>query len=179
MLGRLIIQSAKVITVSLILALCSCKPETLDYSVVPEISLISVTQIKNAAQKDSIIQVTISYQDGDGDIGLTDADTLAPYNIGSPYAHNLPITYMVPDENGGYTELLKSNNGQPYGNEHERIPIITPTGKYKAINGEIVVNLSANPAFEKPAEVCFEIRLIDRNLNISNTITTEVLQLTH
>jgi hypothetical protein len=86
---------------------------------------------------------------------------------------------MVPDENGGYTELLKSNNGQPYGNEHERIPIIKPTGKYKAINGEIVVNLSANPAFEKPAEVYFEIRLIDRNLNLSNTITTEVLQLTH
>ncbi len=156
-----------------------CKPDSLGYSNIPEIGLVKLQLLKNQNNKDSIIQLTISYQDGDGDIGLTDSDTAAPYNIGSPYAHNLPITYMVLGANGEFEELVNKSTGRPYGNNHARIPVITPTGKYKVIDGTMVVNLPANPAAQNPDKVFLELRLIDRALNVSNQIRTEVIDLTH
>jgi hypothetical protein len=122
--------------------------------------------------------VTIYYQDGDGDIGLTGADTSAPYDLGSPYSHNLPVTYLVKNSVDSFVQLRKSN-GDLYGNQHERIPVITPTGKYKSISGTLQVNLPANPISLEPKTIILEIKLIDRALNVSNTVTTEVIQLKH
>ncbi|MDB4161555.1 hypothetical protein N9772_04230 [Bacteroidia bacterium] len=179
MLGKLIIQTTKIISVFIILATYACKPEIVGYSNVPEIGLIDVNVIENVLAKDSVIQLIISYRDGDGDIGLTDSDTVAPYNLGSPYAHNLPITFMVEDANGEFAELVNITNGRLYGNNHSRVPVITPTGKYKAISGKIKINLTANPAAQSPASVYLEIQLIDRALNVSNKIRTEVINLKH
>lgn len=179
MLGKLIIQSAKVISVVIILITFGCKPETVELSVVPEIGLVNINILKDKAQKDSVIQLIISYQDGDGDIGLTDADTIAPFNVGSPFSHNLPITFMVPDGAGDFKELVNSRTGRAYGNNHARVPVITPTSKYKSITGEMTINLTANPASENPKEVFLRIQLMDRALNVSNEIRTEVINLTH
>lgn len=179
MLGKLFIQGAKVSSVVIILILFGCKPESLGYSNTPQIDLLQLTLLKNRSQKDSIIQLEIAYQDGDGDIGLSDTDTLAPFNIGSPFAHNLPITFMVENDSGEFVELRNERTGRPYGNNHERIPLITPTGKYKSIDGTMLVNLTANPAAQNPTRVFLEIQLIDRALNISNKIQTEVINLTH
>ena len=179
MLGKLIIQSTKVISVIIILITFGCKPESLELSVIPEIGLLELNVLKNIEEKDSVIQLVISYQDGDGNIGLTDADTLPPYDLGSPFSHNLPVTFMVGDGAGGFTELVNSRTGKLYGNNHARVPIITPTGKYKSITGEMTINLTANPASENPKELFIELQLIDRALNVSNKIITEVINLTH
>lgn len=179
MLGKLIIQGAKVISVFIILIIIGCKPESLGYSNVPEISLSGVEVLQNQSGTDSLIQLVISYQDGDGDIGLSDSDTAAPYNVGSPYAHNLPITFMVEEVGGGFVELVNKSTGRPYGNNHARIPVITPTSKFKAIDGSIVVNLTANPAAQNPSKVFLKIKLIDRALNVSNEVQTQVINLTH
>lgn len=123
--------------------------------------------------------MTILFADGDGDIGLADTDTIAPYNSGSPFSHNLPITFMVEDEDGNFTELINNRTGLPYGNNHARIPNITPTGKFKTVSGEMTVNITANPAAQNPSRVILEATLIDRALNASNKISTPVLTLTH
>jgi hypothetical protein len=156
----------------------ACTPDSLGFSNVPAISLESVAVLRDLDGNDSIVQMTISYQDGDGDIGLTSADTAAPYDIGSPYAHNLPITYLVKNSSDNFVPLRKSN-GDLYGNEHERIPVITPTGKYKSISGTLQVNLPANPISLKPENLKLELKLIDRALNVSNTVITEELLLKH
>ncbi|MDG2454594.1 MAG: hypothetical protein P8N47_02180 [Bacteroidia bacterium] len=179
MSGKLIIQTAKILSVFIILAACGCEPEIMEYSDVPEIELMDVNVIQNVLLKDSIIQLTISFRDGDGDIGLTDADTTAPFNAGSPYAHNLPITFLVEGTNGEFKELINATTGRLYGNNHSRVPVITPTGKHKSITGEMVVKVTANPAAQNPTRVYLEIQLIDRALNTSNKIRTEVINLTH
>ena len=86
---------------------------------------------------------------------------------------------MVEDANGEFAELVNITNGRLYGNNHSRVPVITPTGKYKAISGKIKINLTANPAAQSPASVYLEIQLIDRALNVSNKIRTEVINLKH
>jgi len=178
MLGNRIIYTAKVIALVICTTLSGCAPDSLGFSDVPAISLESVAVLSDLEGKDSIIQVTINYQDGDGDIGLMNADTASPYNLGSPYAHNLPITYLVKNSADSFVELRKPN-GDLYGNQHERIPVITPEGKYKSISGTLQANLPANPISLNPKTVKLEIKLIDRALNISNTVTTEELQLKH
>lgn len=134
--------------------------------------------LKNTTNKDSIIELLIYFEDGDGDIGLSEADTTPPFNFGSPFFHNLPIKYLV-DDGGDFKELINPTNGNPYGNNHQRVPVLTPAGKNKTISGTINVKLAANPLNTKPQRVKFEIRLMDRQLNMSNTITTEPLSLVH
>jgi hypothetical protein len=56
---------------------------------------------------------------------------------------------------------------------------LTPPGKHKSISGFLTINLAANPLFLDPKTVKFEISLMDRALNMSNTVYTEVLNLTH
>jgi hypothetical protein len=129
--------------------------------------------------KDSVIQVNINYSDADGDIGLSDSDTFPPFNFSSEFYHNLPIKFLVKDSSGDFNELINPSSNEFYGNQHERIPNLTPPGKYKSISGVLTVNLASNPLFTEPQSVKLEISLMDRALNMSNTVYTEVLNLTH
>ena len=156
----------------------SCKPDDVSFGNVPEISLNEVSLLQDTLGNDSLIVLVIGFQDGDGDIGLTSSDTAAPFNFGSAYFHNLPVTYLVVDASGAFIEL-KDQLGAPYGNQHERIPVLTPAGKYKAIKGNISIKLSANPLLSKPDSLKLKIALIDRALNVSNTIQTETIRLKH
>lgn len=159
--------------------LSGCKPENLGYSNIPEIELAGIEVIQNSLGKDSVIKVSINYQDGDGDIGLTLTDTAAPFNFGSAYYHNLPVTFLVQNSINEYEELKNPATSEPYGNQHERVPNLTPSSKYKTISGTMDVYLTANPARVKPDHVILELKLIDRSLNISNTLTTPIIELNH
>mgnify|MGYP001567384653 CR=1 FL=1 len=163
----------------LIVVSTSCGKKAINLSKTPKIEFESIDLIKDANGKDSIIELAIYFEDGDGDIGLTDTDTAAPFNYGSPYFHNMPIKYLVKDGSGNYTELINPIDMEPYGNKHQRVPVLTPTSKHKLITGTLRVFLNANPLNTKPADAKFEIRLMDRNLNISNTVTTPSVQLSH
>ncbi len=178
MSGRFII-TAKIVTLLLVVIFSGCQPEAVSFSNIPEIELRSVTQVKDVDGKDSVITLELKYQDGDGDIGLTEADTAAPFNFGSPFYHNLPVTYMVENSNGEYEELLKPGTDIPYGNQHERIPNLTPPGKYKAIEGVLEIDLLANPENTRPKRLKLEIKMMDRSLNISNTLKTPLIELKH
>ena len=172
------ILTSKVITLGTLLV-CSCSPKENQFTIEPKIQLESIVQLKDIMGKDSVIQLSISYSDADGDIGLSDSDTFPPFNFSSEFYHNLPIKYLVKDLSGNYNELINPSLNKPYGNQHERIPDLTPPGKYKSISGILTINLTANPLLIEPQSVKFEISLMDRAFNMSNTVYTEVLNLTH
>ena len=178
MLGKWTIYTAKVVSLLILFHVYSCKSDEVSFSNVPEISLNEVSLLQDTLGNDSLIVLVIGFQDGDGDIGLTSSDTAAPFNFWSAYFHNLPVTYLVVDASGAFIEL-KDQLGAPYGNQHERIPVLTPAGKYKAIKGNISIKLSANPLLSKPDSLKLKIALIDRALNVSNTIQTETIRLKH
>jgi len=57
----------------------SCNdPELLQ--VVPEIKYKSVEKIPNSLGRDSLIRLTFSYLDGDGDLGISASVTMPPFN---------------------------------------------------------------------------------------------------
>lgn len=162
-----------------LLTVYACEPDEVGFSDIPVIAFESLEVFKDVNGKDSMITLAITYQDGDGDIGLTATDTAPPFNFGSPFFHNLPVTYLVENSNGEYEELLSPGSDKPYGNQHERVPNLTPEGKYKAIEGMLYVDLIANPENARPNKVKFEVNLIDRNLNVSNTVVTPMVELEH
>lgn len=178
MSGKSILIASKVLTLVLCFFIVSCKNEEIGLSTTPKIEFSSIHLIKSSSNKDSIIEIEITFEDGNGDVGLSESDTASPFNFGSPYYHNLPIKFLVND-GSTFKELINPFTNQPYGNEHERVPVLNLSSSPKAISGSLLISLPANPVQTDPAEAKFEIRLIDRELNISNTVTTPSVQLVH
>ena len=149
------------------------------YDPVPEIWLESVGTVRSVKGTASLIRLVIGYQDGDGNIGLSDTDTAPPFNFGGLYYHNLPIEYQVKQQDGTYAEVVHPSTGAPYGNQHERVPPLYDRNIAKPISGKLTVLLEANPYGVTPESVRFRLALIDRDLNKSNTLLTDPLLLVH
>jgi len=141
----------------------SCKKENV-YPIEPAISM-SPDQIYL-----SPATITISFTDGDGDVGLSDADTVPPYNLDpvnfNKYYYNLLLYYFV--KNGDVWE--EADLIVPY---YYRIPDITPSGQNKSLKGDIEVSISL--PINRPDSIRFNIELIDRALHSSNILTTPVI----
>lgn len=114
-------------------------------------------------------QLVVTFTDGNGDIGLNEWDTVPPYDLENGEYYNLLLDYYE-KQNGvwiNYTDSLPV----PY---YYRIPIITPSGQNKALEGEIAVDLV--PTYYNPFSpydtIKFSVQLIDRALNKSNIVET-------
>lgn len=113
-----------------------------------------------------------SFTDGDGDIGLADKDTIAPYDSKGQNYYNLFLTYYE-KENGTFKEIPMN---PPF---YYRVPVITPEGRDKSLQGKIQVTLAPlfyNP-FTKNKAFRYDAYLVDRALNKSNVISTGEIQI--
>lgn len=150
------------------LGLTSCL-KTEEFPPQPSIAFKSFEQFADSAV------ITIGFTDGDGDIGLGQDQTDPPHDTSSYYYYNYYLEYFL-KENGSW--VLKDTIGH-------RIPVITPTGQNKALEGEIARRFEAVqiPGFESPwyanlddadenDTVRFECLIIDRALNVSNKVST-------
>ncbi len=136
--------------------LFSCgKGET--FPSIPAITFVSFTPYQDSAQ------FVFSFTDGEGDIGLNDADTAKPYD------YNCFIRYYE-KTNGVFNEVVPAI---PF---NYRIPNVNK-GRARPTQGEVKISIS--PYYYNPFSVKDTIRLdlyiVDRALNISNTISTPEL----
>lgn len=149
--------------------LVSCRKPKCDENV-PAIAYKSFQQFRDAQGKMlDTAKIIISFKDCDGDIGLEDRDTLAPFDPSSKYYYNLVLQYfeMV---NGSW---VSCDTCFRY-----RIPKLTAEGQSKILEGEI--GLSISPFyydFTSPDSdtIKFAITLYDRELNESNKVETPVI----
>ncbi|HET6243314.1 MAG: hypothetical protein H0V01_01990 [Bacteroidetes bacterium] len=108
-----------------------------------------------------------SFTDGDGDIGLKSSDIDKPFHIEGEHYYNFYMDYYE-KQNG---EFVKITLAIPFS---YRIPYITPEGKNKSLQGEILVRIpfeymdSSSP-YDTIKYAAF---IYDRTLNKSNTIET-------
>lgn len=161
----------KYVFFAIVLILAACLGEDFNFPETPAITLKSFEQLKLDG-KDSAVILRIEYTDGDGDIGLEPGDTLAPFEFGGPYFYNLHVyPYEVVD--GVKKPIMVSATDSIDFND--RIATLTPTGKNKAIFGEIRIALRAQPSFGiTPDSMCYKIFIYDRKLHKSNVIETPV-----
>lgn len=125
--------------------------------------------------KDSAVVILIDYTDGDGDIGLEDSDTIAPFQFPGPYFYNLYVTPYAVNNGVGKPIMIPSSTDSV--NYNDRIKTLTPTGKYKAIYGQIRLDIKALPyPGITPDSMYYTIQVIDRKLHKSNLVRTPALK---
>ncbi len=128
--------------------------------------------------------LVFSFKDGDGDLGLTQADTMPPFNAVldplnnnkslNPYYNNLYIDYLELIE-GTFQNIVA-----PFTTDTLSYPFrfesITPEGRHKAIRGDIEVNIPpAPPQFNPHDTVMYRFFIYDRALHKSNVVETPAL----
>jgi hypothetical protein len=111
-------------------------------------------------------QVNFRFTDGDGDLGLNQADTFGVHAIGAHYYYNLFVRYFE-KKNGVFEEIIAP------GSFNVRFVDLTPEGADKTLEGEMEVGV-----FDSGSEfdtVRYEMYIVDRALQHSDTISTPVI----
>jgi hypothetical protein len=159
---------------ALLLLLVSCR-KIVDYPDEPVISFTSVISKDSSDVLDNPVKrVTLTFHltDGNGDVGLTNADTTGPFHKDSLYYYNLFLQeYKM--ENGNYVEVPA-----PDGLRRYRIPDLTPTGQNKTLIADISVTVEYPYSIADPlpyTDFRYEFYVVDRALNISNRDTSAAI----
>ena len=123
-----------------VLLLHSCIKQE-QYSDIPEIGFdgMQLGFISDTAPYPVQGILSITFQDGNGDIGLRSRDTFPPYNKEGEYYYNYVIKYFEKRDTGWAEVILDP----PYS---ARIPILNQGYEGKAIKGLIVDTLAMDPS---------------------------------
>ncbi len=146
------------------LSLSSCIKHKV-YPVIPHIEYKSLIKIPTSTGIDDKADFTITFTDGDGDIGLKVKDTLPPYNVNGDYYYNFLIHYFEL-QNDSFVEVKL-----PF-TFNARIPYVKDKLTDRGIKGEIEINLFINNINSSSDSIRFTAQIIDRALHKSNIITT-------
>lgn len=161
----------------LTMAMLSCQ-KPVEYPIEPHIKYEGFTYLINA---DSTFSgegvISFSYTDGDGDLGLNDADTMPPFGFHDAHYYNMMIDYLK-CVNGVFVKTpLLSWNAQTQSYDtvsfNARFKRLRDTEEPKAISGTIDYTLPVQNPFSPNDTIKFEISILDRALHESNVIQTE------
>lgn len=169
--------------VFLALAVLSCQ-KPVEYPIEPRIEYQGFTYLFDA---DSTFNgqciVSFTYTDGDGDLGLDEADTLPPFGFNDAHYYNMVIDYLR-CVNG---EFVKTPLLSPHVPTHPadtlvlydtvtfnaRFKRLRDTDEPKAISGTMDYTLTVQNPLSPNDTVMFEIHILDRALHESNVIQTD------
>lgn len=121
------------------------------------------------------VYITISFTDGNGDIGKLTTDTLAPFI--DRFRNNIWVDYL---ENQGGTWVARTDISGPDGNGIYPMDYHTPDELYQeyqettdAMQGDITFVIIGDYYDDTNTDPYkYEFRLVDRALNVSNTVDT-------
>lgn len=168
----------------LLLVFQSCSQDS-NVPPIPSLEYVGFSKIKANNGKDSIVTINMTFEDGDGDIGLTDVDSFPPFRFGSPNFNNLYVEFIVVDSTGAESKITSPFIQDPITgdtvNFNQRISNLTPEGVNKYIKGRIDVLTpfitTLDYSAPLPTLVYYRITLEDRSLNRSETIVTPKITL--
>lgn len=175
----------------LALSLSSCLKEP-EYSTTPAISFNNIQDIRippkvAGAQALDSVRLTINYQDGDGDLGLTaDERKNAPYDFqggNNRFYNNFFVEPFIKNTRTGKFEPLTTVGvpapGRYVAGQYNGAfphPTTDTDGKAAPIKGTLTyapIAFGLGDVFVAGQTVRFEISIADRALHVSNTITTD------
>jgi hypothetical protein len=163
---KLYTKISLILLIPLFAGLTGCIKEE-QYPLEPKIEYGGFATYRDISKKDSVGAITISYTDGDGNIGLYSSDTVEPYK------YNFYLKFMQ-YINKQLVEVKPVDTSVTF---NARIPFLTPNGRNKNIKGNITMYLELYFARQllKSDTIAFEIYIKDRALNKSNVVETPLL----
>lgn len=159
----------------LILGLASCI-DTPNFDNTPSIQFNSIDTLTiydnfSKTYADSIV-ITIDFEDGDGDLGISPADRSDTTKLNTIYKDwgNYELTILKKDDKGNFLELPSSVTNKLF------FPTLKRDGKPGPIKGKLDLSQTYfYSRFAKPTTVKFRVRIRDRAFNISNTVETDTV----
>lgn len=148
---------------SMVLLFFGCH-RTEPFSEVPYIEFVRLEKVDEGTGVDNQANLVVHFQDGDGDIGLNDADTTGLFSKDSIYYYNFFIDYY--EKQKGEWVLVELPTPL-----HARIPRLSDDVP-ESIEGEITILTFINNYFSPYDTIKLSCRLFDRALHQSNTIET-------
>ncbi len=145
---------AIIFMLSIVFIACN-KLETYDDR--PIITESSYELLKDVSGNDTSLLVKFTYTDGNGDVGLTDADSISPYDA------NVMIDYFEKID-GVYTKILIPGTTDTL-NFNSRIKKFGSNNPTKA---EVQVKVDVSILLADT--VRFDVYILDKQLNRSNTV---------
>ena len=152
----------------LALSFNACKKPD-EFPLVPAIEFKTIYTTRDAQGFDLNVHVTVSFTDGDGDIGYHSRESGLNDPIfddpSSPYFNNFIVKTLIL-QNGIWNSIDTPVSA--------RLPFLTPEGPNKGLRGEIDREL-ALPIGLVQDTLRYEIFIYDRSLNKSNTVNTSAI----
>ncbi|MCC7051442.1 MAG: hypothetical protein IT239_06675 [Bacteroidia bacterium] len=127
-----------------------------------------IIKFKEFTQTPDTAFLKFSFTDGDGDLGLNQQDTSAPFNFSGNNYYNIYIKYFEKHK-GVFQEITLA---APFNYRFKRIQ---SPGRNKAIEGEMKIKIQApyySPFLSVGDTVKYDFYIKDRALHVSNTETT-------
>lgn len=167
------------ILVLMIFALASCQKK-MEYPIEPKVSYEGMGYVMNAdSTLTGEVVVSIGYTDGDGDLGLDDADTLYPFGPNDPNYYNLIIDYLKWDGSTFVDTPLLSWNQQSQSFDtvsfNARFKRLVFNDEEAAISGTIDYKMMVYNPLSPNDTIKFKIIILDRALHESNVIETDAI----
>lgn len=160
-----------------VLLFAACSDEGNNFPPEPQLQYTSFQKSRTPDGRDSAVFFRFRYTDGDGDIGLSEKDTLPPFEFGGPHFYNFKVQYFV-WENGVARPRIDPLTQDTLAFDL-RLPVLTPSGTNKQIEGDITVEIPARPSGFSPDSILIRCRLSDRALRYSAFINSPVVPLFH
>lgn len=115
------------------------------------------------------VTVTIDFEDGDGDLGITNAQSEDPIYTNSGWGNYQLLTYvMQPD--GSFEEIDLVEDRIMF------FPVLKPDGVAGPIKGKLDLHQTRyHTNFSKPTVVKYRVKIRDRAMNVSNEIETDTI----
>ena len=109
-----------------------------------------------------LCELHLFFTDGDGDIGLFEEDTIAPFD------YNLFVNYFEMKKNS--LQQIIDTLRPPY---HIRIPDLMPTGQNKSLKVDLKYDVDVT--YRNSDTIKFELKLFDRALNESEWVSSSLI----
>ena len=151
-----------IIAICCLFVVSACEASYPDYDETPLVEFVSAAT--SVDESDKKVDFTFALYDGDGDIGLTSKDTVAPF-VDSFQQNFYAVVHYVHD--GDTTEL-------PY-NFSYRIPILRESGNNKFIKANVTVKMNFAKSVFLYDSVLFYYYVYDRKLHKSNVDTSGLI----
>ncbi|QIL77740.1 hypothetical protein [Hymenobacter sp. HDW8] len=162
------------------LTVSSCL-EPPEYPETPTIDFERITsqRISDASGTYDKVTITVSFRDGDGDLGLNEADKTddSPWariknGLPNPYYNNYYLTPSIRNAQGDFVELELPD---PSFNYNSTYPPLATDDREAPLRGELnfTYDFYVGSPFTPGQTVRFNVSIFDRALNQSNTVTTD------
>lgn len=163
------------------LGISSCLTEP-SYSDTPEIEFKSIkkTFLNTAGGAYDTVVVTVSFKDGDGDLGLNNDETTFPYSetdaSGQPnrFYNNYFFTPQIRNTGTNQFEDLQLGSFN-YNSRYPRLAPASQENRKAPLKGDLSFGqrIFASQLIPSGSVIRFKVSIVDRALNESNVVTTE------